>query len=73
FLLSLQSAALFHLGILPDPQSGKREVNLPQAKQTIDILGILEEKTKGNLTKEEEEILTRILTDLRLTYVKVQG
>ncbi|RME55935.1 MAG: DUF1844 domain-containing protein [Deltaproteobacteria bacterium] len=42
-------------------------------RRAIDILGILEEKTKGNLSKEEEEILTRILTDLRLTYVKVQG
>jgi Domain of unknown function (DUF1844) len=70
FIFSLNSSVLVHLGALDDPGTGKKEKNLPLAKQTIDILGILEEKTKGNLSKDEENLLKNILHDLRLMYVR---
>lgn len=69
FLFSLQTAVILQMGLVPDPQTGKREVNLPSAKQTIDIIGMLKEKTKGNLTKEEETLIDKILFDLRMRYV----
>jgi hypothetical protein len=59
-----------HLGVTEDPMTGKNEKNLPLAKQTIDILGMLEEKTKGNLTKDEEQMLKNMLYDLRMIYIK---
>ena len=70
FIFSLNSSVLVHLGIIEDPANGKKEKNLPIAKQTIDILGMLDEKTKGNLSKDEENLLKNILHDLRLMYVK---
>ncbi len=70
FILSLSSSALLHFGFIPDPITKKKERNLPMAKQTIDILGILEEKTKGNLTKDEEQLMENLLHDLRLRYVE---
>lgn len=70
FILSLNASALVHLGAIEDPASGQKDKNLPMAKQTIDILSMLEEKTRGNLTKEEENILKNILYDLRIMYVK---
>ncbi|MGB9698880.1 MAG: DUF1844 domain-containing protein [Thermodesulfobacteriota bacterium] len=70
FIFSLSTSALLHLGEVPDPTTQKREKNLPLAKQTIDILGMLKEKTKGNLTPDEEKLLENILTDLRWRYVR---
>jgi hypothetical protein len=71
FLLSLGSSAFIHLGDAPHPDgAGESLVNLVLAKQTIDILGMLEEKTKGNLTPEEEKFLETLLVDLRLRYVQ---
>ena len=70
FIFSLSSSALFHFGEIPDPSSGTKEKNLPMAKHTIDILGMLEEKTKGNLAPDEEQLLENILYDLRMRYVK---
>jgi len=70
FIFSLNSSTLLHLGIIDDPASGKKVKNLILAKQTIDILGMLEEKTKGNLTEDEENMLKNILYDLRMIYVK---
>jgi hypothetical protein len=61
---------LVHLGILDDPATNQKSKNLPIAKQTIDILGMLEEKTRGNLSKEEDDMLNHILYDLRLLYVR---
>mgnify|MGYP001451339840 CR=1 FL=1 len=69
FIISLSSSALFHFGEIPDPITNKKQRNLPLAKQTIDILGILKEKTIGNLTKEESQLLDNLLYDLRLRYV----
>ncbi|MBL7179199.1 MAG: DUF1844 domain-containing protein [Pseudomonadota bacterium] len=73
FIFSLNSSALVHLGIIDDPASGKKVKNLAFAKQTIDILGMLEEKARGNLTKDEESMLKNILYDLRILYVKEKG
>ena len=71
FLLSLGSSAFIHLGDAPHPDGGGESlVNLVLAKQTIDILGMLEQKTKGNLTPEEEKFLENLLVDLRLRYVQ---
>jgi len=70
FVFSLSSSALLHFGEIPDPTSGEKKKDLAMAKQTIDILGMLEEKTKGNLTDDEGHLLTNILYDLRMRYVK---
>ena len=73
FVISLNASALVHLGQLEDPASGTKSKNLPMAKQTIDILSMLEEKTKGNLLVDEENILKNILYDLRIFYVREKG
>jgi len=70
FVFSLNSSALVHLGVIADPVSGKTEKNLAVAKQTIDIIGMLKEKTAGNLTDEEKRLLETALRDLRILYVK---
>ncbi|MCP4606814.1 MAG: DUF1844 domain-containing protein [Proteobacteria bacterium] len=71
FILSLSSSAAYHLGLAPHPDEEDTCQNLPMAKQTIDILSILQEKTKGNLTGEEERLLAEILYNLRMTFVRV--
>ena len=73
FVASLNASALVHLGVIDDPAAGKKSKNLPMAKQTIDILSMLEEKTAGNLAKEEENMLKNVLYDLRIMYVKEKG
>jgi len=73
FVFSLNSSVLLQLGLIDDPATGKKTKNLPLAKQTIDILSMLEEKTQGNLTKDEETMLKNILYDLRMLYVKEKG
>lgn len=70
FLLYLSNSALIHLGEISETGGGKIEPNLPLARQTIDILAILKEKTRGNLTTEEEMLLDDLLYDLRMRYVK---
>ena len=70
FLFSLNSSAFFHLGEIPDPTTNKKERNLPMAKQTIDIISMLKEKTKGNLADDEEKFMEHILYDLRMRYVE---
>jgi len=70
FVVSLNASALLHLGAIEEPTTGKTDKNLPMAKQTIDILSMLEEKTAGNLSKDEENLLKSILYDLRIIYVK---
>ncbi|WP_373501622.1 DUF1844 domain-containing protein [Desulfococcus sp.] len=73
FLFSLNSSVLVHMGVLDDPAAGKKSKNLTAAKQTIDILGMLEEKTRGNLTDQERDMLRHILYDLRMIYVREAG
>ncbi|NPB09485.1 MAG: DUF1844 domain-containing protein [Thermodesulfobacteria bacterium] len=73
FILSLNTSALVHLGQLPDPETQEKKVDLQLARQTIDILDMLREKTRGNLTKEEEKLLDSILYELRMLYLKASG
>lgn len=69
FILSLVSSALVHLGDAPDPMSGQMRKDLELAKQTIDIISMLKDKTKGNLTDDEQKMMEQILYDLRMRYV----
>ena len=72
FVLSLSHSALLHLGDAPHPSGGtSEEVDLPMARQTIDLLALIQEKTHGNLTGAEEQMLTQALYDLRLRFVEV--
>ncbi len=71
FVAGLAHSAATYLGLAPNPASGKTEVDLKAAQQMIEILSMLETKTRGNLTPEEERFLQNSLTDLRLTYVRV--
>jgi hypothetical protein len=68
-VLSLTTTAMLQLGLVPDPASQKVEKNLPAARQTIDILEILKEKTQGNLKPEETQLLDRCLHDLKMSFV----
>jgi hypothetical protein len=69
FVMSLATSVLVHLGEVQHPDSSAAESNLPLAKQTIDILGMLREKTRGNLTHEESQLVDNLLYDLRMKYV----
>jgi hypothetical protein len=72
FLLSLSTSALIHLGLIPNPVSGRVEADLDLAKQTIDLLSLLKNKTQGNLDSEETQLLDSILYDLRMQYVEAR-
>ena len=73
FVLSINSSALVQLGLLEDPATGQKAKNLALAKQTIDLLAMLEEKTKNNLSSDESHILKNILYELRMLYIKEKG
>lgn len=73
FILSLNSSVLVQLGLIEDPATGQKSKNLALAKQTIDLMAVLEEKTRGNLTTDEENILKNLLYELRMLYVKEKG
>jgi hypothetical protein len=70
FVISLSTQALMHLGEIASPLSGKVETDIPVAKQMIDILGVLREKTRGNLNGGEDRLMEDILFDLRMKYVE---
>jgi hypothetical protein len=74
FVLSLASTAAIHFGDLPDPASGRTpEPNLEGAMQMIEILELLHEKTQGNLTAEERQVLEQVLYELRMRFVEASG
>jgi hypothetical protein len=76
FVLSLNASALIHLGDSADAQHSPADsshISLPLARQTIDILSMLEQKTRGNLSGEEERLLHQILFDLRMRYSRKAG
>jgi Domain of unknown function (DUF1844) len=75
FVISLASSAAIHFGDIPDPESGDRpaEPNLEGAQQMIEILSLLEEKTRGNLTAEERQVLEQVLYELRMRYIEASG
>lgn len=71
-IFSLSSSALLHFGEIADPQTGEKKKDFALAKHTIDVIAMLQEKTQGNLTDEEQKFLESILTDLRWRYVKAK-
>lgn len=71
FILSLASSAQINLGLIPHPLTNKPQINLESSKQTIDIIGMLDEKTRGNLDSREEHLVKQVLYELRMQYVEV--
>lgn len=71
FCLSLATGALINLGIAPDPISKKTQKNLAMAKQNIDILGMIRDKTRGNLSSDESKLIESLLTEVRLRFVEL--
>jgi hypothetical protein len=73
-LLSLFSSALIQMGEMPDPATGERSAHLDEARHSIEILDIIAEKTRGNLTRDEEDLLRQAVTSVKMKYVQaVQG
>lgn len=70
-VLSLNTSALYHMGELPHPETGRKLVDRELAKHTIDTLMLLDGKTKGNLDPDEQELLTRVLYELKMRFVKL--
>jgi hypothetical protein len=70
FIMSLNTSALYHLGEIADPATGKRIVDPDLARHAIDTLVLIQNKTKGNLSKEEDELLKNILYDIKIRFVK---
>ncbi|MBI4341799.1 MAG: DUF1844 domain-containing protein [Candidatus Omnitrophica bacterium] len=73
FLSGLAMETLIALGDMPHPATRRQAANLPQAKYLIDLIGILEEKTKGNLSTEEDQLLKDTLYQLRMRYLSKSG
>lgn len=73
FLFSLGSSAFIALGEEENPFTGKKSINLSQAQESIDLLNILQEKTQGNLSKEEESLLNNLLFSVRMKYIELAG
>jgi len=73
FIFSLGSSALIYLGATPNPQTQKMEKNLDAARQNIEILDLLKEKTKGNLTEDEQKLMDNLLHSLRMNYVEAKN
>jgi len=74
FVISLATTAAIHFGDMADPLTGQKpEPNLDGAAQMIDILSLLEEKTRGNLTAEERQVLDQVLYELRLRFVEAKN
>jgi hypothetical protein len=73
FVLSLASTAAIHFGDMPDPSGASSQPNLEGAAQMIAILALLDQKTRGNLTAEERQVLEQVLYELRMRYVEVAG
>jgi hypothetical protein len=73
FVFSLATGALIHLGLSPDPATGKTEKNLSLAQQNIELLVLLKAKTKGNLTEDESKMLESLLSEVQLRFVEASS
>ena len=73
FIISLSTTVMYHLGDFPDPVTNKSVKNLQAAKHTIDMIGMLKNKTEGNLDDHEKNLMDGILFELRMRYVKEAG
>ena len=72
FLMGIASSAFIYLGLVEHPATGRRQVDMTAAKESIDMLVMLREKTKGNLTQGEEKFFDDLLTDLKMQYVSMR-
>src|SRR5262245_198763 len=72
FLMGIASSAFIYLGLVEHPATGRRQVDMTAAKESIDMLLMLREKTKGNLTRGEEKFFDDLLTDLKMQYVSMR-
>ncbi|MBK7599162.1 MAG: DUF1844 domain-containing protein [Acidobacteria bacterium] len=72
FLMGIASSAFIYLGLVEHPATGKRQVDLMAAKESIDMLSMLRDKTRGNLTGGEERFFEEILSDLRMQFVSMR-
>jgi uncharacterized protein YozE (UPF0346 family) len=72
-VLSLSTSAMYQLGLVQDPAGAPIPTDLGAARHTIDILGVLQKKTRGNLTPQEEQLLEQVLYELRLAYVHISS
>jgi len=72
-IVSLYSTALVQMGDMPDPATGVRSKNLDVARQTVDIIDILQKKTRGNLDSEEAQLISNLLHELKISYVKAKA
>jgi hypothetical protein len=73
FIFSLATGAFIGLGLTPDPSTGKTEIHLPMAQQNIELLVLLREKTKGNLSVDESKLLEGLLAEAQLRFVEVSA
>jgi hypothetical protein len=73
FVLSLATSAMVHMGLVPDPDGGATQKNLALARQSIDTLEMLQQKTRGNLSDDETHLLQSVLYQLRMDFVKARG
>lgn len=72
FIISLNTSVLYHLGEIKDPETGQTNVNFDLARHAIDTLVMLQQKTQGNLSRDEEEMLKNIVYDVKLRFVKAR-
>jgi uncharacterized protein DUF1844 len=72
FLMGVASSAFIYLGLVEHPATGRRQIDLGAAKESIDMLSMLREKTKGNLTRGEEKFFEDLLSDLRMHFVSIR-
>jgi hypothetical protein len=68
----LSTTAMFQLGLIPGPSGERLPADMPNAKRTVDLLGVLQEKTQGNLTANESQLLEDVLYELRMSFVEMQ-
>ena len=73
FIVSLVQSAMVHLGEAPDPDTGSKGMDLAMARHTIDVLGILKSKTKGNLQPDEIQLLDTLLYEVRTKFLTASG
>jgi hypothetical protein len=73
FVISLAQSAMMHLGEVPDPATGQPAVDLPLARNTIDLIGLLKQKTEGNLDAEEQRLVETVLYELRTRWLAQKG
>lgn len=73
FILSLNTTALFHLGEISHPETGQKMFDLELARNAIDTLAMLEEKTKGNVDSQEQELISRVVYELKMRFIKVKN